>query len=61
MKGSPISLPRTVLLLGVTSFFTDVGSEMIFPLLPVFVADTLGGGAAFLGSSKAPPTPSLVS
>lgn len=32
-----------------TSFFTDVGSEMIFPLLPVFVADTLGGGAAFLG------------
>jgi MFS family permease len=33
----------------VTSFFTDIGSEMIFPLLPVFVADTLGGGAAFLG------------
>lgn len=42
-------LPRTVFLLGITSFFTDVGSEMIFPLLPVFVADTLGGGAAFLG------------
>lgn len=42
-------MPQTVLLLGVTSFFTDIGSEMIFPLLPVFVADTLGGGAAFLG------------
>lgn len=42
-------LSPTVILLGVTSFFTDVGSEMIFPLLPLFVADTLGGGPAFLG------------
>jgi len=42
-------LPRTVILLGLTSFFTDLGSDMIFPLLPVFVADTLGGGPAFLG------------
>lgn len=41
-------LPATVLALGVTSFFTDVGSEMIFPLLPAFIA-ALGGGAAFLG------------
>ena len=37
-----------MLALGVTSFFTDVGSEMIFPLLPAFIA-ALGGGAAFLG------------
>ena len=48
-RGTLARLPRTVLLLGVTSFFTDLGSDMIFPLLPVFVADTLGGGAAFLG------------
>jgi len=41
-------LPATVLALGVTSFFTDVGSEMIFPLLPVFVA-SLGASPAFLG------------
>lgn len=41
-------LPASVIALGVTSFFTDVGSEMIFPLLPAFVA-TLGAGAAFLG------------
>jgi MFS family permease len=34
--------------LGVTSFFTDVGSEMIFPLLPIFVA-SLGASTAFLG------------
>jgi MFS family permease len=41
-------LPATVIALGVTSFFTDVGSEMIFPLLPVFVA-SLGVSTAFLG------------
>lgn len=41
-------LPGTVLALGVTSLFTDVGSEMIFPLLPVFVA-SLGATPAFLG------------
>jgi MFS family permease len=41
-------LPATVIALGVTSFFTDVGSEMIFPLLPVFVA-SLGATPAFLG------------
>jgi MFS family permease len=41
-------LPWVVLALGLTSFFTDVGSEMVFPLLPVFLA-SLGAGAAFLG------------
>lgn len=41
-------LPFTVVVLGLTSFFTDVGSEMIFPLLPAFLG-TLGAGAAFLG------------
>jgi MFS family permease len=41
-------LPVTVLALGATSFLTDVGSEMIFPLLPVFVA-SLGASATFLG------------
>lgn len=41
-------LPFTVVVLGLTSFFGDVGSEMIFPLLPGFLA-TLGAGATFLG------------
>lgn len=41
-------LPMTVLALGATSFFTDVGSEMIFPLLPAFVA-SLGASPTFLG------------
>jgi MFS family permease len=41
-------LPGAVIALGLTSFFTDVGSEMIFPLLPVFVA-SLGASAPFIG------------
>jgi len=36
-------------MLGVTSFFADVGSDMIFPLLPVFMVGTLGATPAFLG------------
>jgi len=41
-------LPSAVIALGLTSFFADVGSEMIFPLLPVFIA-SLGASTAFLG------------
>jgi MFS family permease len=42
-------LPVTVVLLGLTSLFTDVGTEMIFPLLPVFLTETLKAGPAYLG------------
>lgn len=38
-----------VLWLGVVSLFTDLSSEMIYPLLPFFLTTTLGAGAAFLG------------
>lgn len=41
-------LPSTIVALGFTSLFTDIGTEMIFPLLPAFLA-TLGAGPAFLG------------
>jgi MFS family permease len=39
----------SVYALGVVSFFTDVSSEMIFPLLPVFVTTFLGAGKEILG------------
>jgi MFS family permease len=42
-------LPRSVVLLGFTSLFTDIGTEMIFPLLPVFLTETLRAGPAYLG------------
>lgn len=38
-----------VFMLGVVSFFTDVSSEMIFPLLPVFLTTVLGAGKEALG------------
>ncbi len=41
-------LPRTVIALGWVSFFTDLGSEMIVPLLPAFL-QAMGAGALFLG------------
>ena len=40
-------LPRNVVLLGMVSLFTDLGSEMVVPLLPAFV-EGLGGGALAL-------------
>jgi len=42
-------LPAAVLALGFASLLNDVGSEMIFPLLPLFLTQTLGAGPAFLG------------
>src|SRR5262249_1798108 len=42
-------LPRAVIALGFASLFTDVSSEMIFPLLPVFLTAALGASPQFLG------------
>ena len=44
------ALGRNVIALGVVSFFTDVSSEMIYPLLPVFLTTTLGASASFIGA-----------
>lgn len=46
---SVADLPTTVLLLGLTSLLTDVSSEMIFPLLPIFLSSSLAASATFLG------------
>ena len=42
-------LPKGILVLGFVSFFTDISSEMIYPLLPVFLSSVLGAGALALG------------
>ena len=42
-------LHKTVIVLGIVSFFTDFSSEMIYPLLPVFLTTTLGAGTFTLG------------
>jgi MFS family permease len=43
-------LGRNVLGLGAVSFFTDVSTEMIYPLLPIFLAGALGANASFIGA-----------
>ncbi len=40
---------RNVRNLGFVSFFTDMSSEMIFGILPLFIIDDLGAGKAALG------------
>ena len=43
-------LGRNILGLGAVSFLTDVSTEMIYPLLPVFLAGVLGANASFIGA-----------
>jgi hypothetical protein len=42
-------LPRTVIILGLVSFLNDTASEMITPLLPLFLTATLGAGPVIVG------------
>jgi len=44
------SLPRVVVWLGVVSLLTDVGTEMIYPLLPMFLSDVLHAPKSFIGA-----------
>lgn len=43
------SIPRTVVVLGLVSFFTDFSTEMIAPLLPVFLTTVLLASPAAIG------------
>ncbi len=47
-RESSSRIPRNIVALGVVSLFTDSATEMIYPLIPLFVA-TLGSGALVLG------------
>lgn len=42
-------LTGNVLVFGLVSLLTDISSEMIYPLLPLFLATTIGAGPALLG------------
>lgn len=46
----PYMVPWTVVVLGAVSFLTDCSSEMIYPLLPVFLTTQLGASAVALGA-----------
>jgi MFS family permease len=42
------NIPQLVIMLGIVSLLTDAASEMIFPLIPIYIT-TLGSGAIMLG------------
>ncbi|HUH97645.1 MAG TPA: MFS transporter [Anaerolineales bacterium] len=48
-KSSLQGLPRNIWAVTLTSFFTDVSSEMIFNLVPLYLANVLGVGTAIIG------------
>src|SRR4026209_1306773 len=47
--GDGSAIPRPVWFLGLTSLFTDAATEMIYPLLPVYLSRVLGASAVSLG------------
>jgi MFS family permease len=61
-NATKLTLPVTVVALGVVSLLTDLSSEMIYPLLPVFLTTVLGAGPQALGliEGLAESTASLV-
>ena len=42
-------ITRSVVILGLVSFFTDMASEMLYPIIPLFLTGTLHTGAEGLG------------
>ena len=42
-------LKRNIFVLGLVSFFTDLSSQMVFPLIPLFLTSILGAGAYVVG------------
>ena len=43
-------LPRNVVAIGLVSLLNDASSEIIYPLLPVFLAASLGASAGVIGA-----------
>jgi MFS family permease len=43
------NIPRQVILLGLVSLFTDMASEMLYPVTPIFLSGILGASMAMIG------------
>lgn len=42
-------ITRNIIILGLVSLFTDLSSQMVFPLIPLFLTSVLGAGAYAVG------------
>ena len=49
LKNSKFGISKNVFVLGLVSFFNDVASEMIYPLVPIFLTSVLGAPVAIVG------------
>ena len=49
MKKEILGLSPNVFFLGVVSFLTDISSELIFTLMPLFLANVLGASTVIIG------------
>jgi len=50
-RGSIVpGVERNVFRLGIVSFFTDISSEMVYPLVPIFLTSVLGAPLAVVGA-----------
>lgn len=49
MKKALKGIPQHVVVLGVVSLLTDVSSDMVYPLLPIFLTQYLGATQGFVG------------
>jgi MFS family permease len=48
-RRGPFGLSANVFVLGITSLFNDLSSEMVYPLIPTFITQFLGASPFFLG------------
>ncbi|NCO66159.1 MAG: MFS transporter [Candidatus Aquicultor secundus] len=44
-----LGFSRNVFFVGLTSFFTDISTEMVYPLIPIFLTTVLGAPVAIVG------------
>ena len=51
-RRSPSKLPKQIRTLGWISFFTDIASEMAYPVVPLFLTAVLGAPVAVLGAME---------
>lgn len=48
-SSAKLMVKKNIWWLSATSFFTDISSEMIFPILPIFLKNILGASFIFIG------------
>ena len=48
-KTSELGISKNVLVMGLVSFFNDVASEMLYPIVPIFLTSILGAPVSVVG------------